>query len=299
MFKCNKCNKVFKYESEYKRHKNKKNPCDIEKKLYNCTLCNINFKYESDYIRHEQTKKHKTNKQIEISNNNNISNNNSFNTINSYNNLIQLTLNVNSFKNTDTTSIRKALIEDIGEFEYLKIISKKYLPDTEKVKMLFNSVLKILEELHFNLDIEENHNLKILLIFPGIKKKVYEYLILEINPETKKIVWNSLSYEEIIEKIFHHLYALNNKIQNDNYDRFIIYLKRHLIYEKETALELKPIIESKLSEMYIEFNNKQKKDKRKVEENINEKVKEYVNYRDVECKLPNGFNPPIVNSEYI
>ena len=186
MYECNLCKKKFKYDSEFKRHKNKKNPCNIPKKEYKCEICNIIFVRPSEKLRHEQTKKHLT----KISNSNV---NNSFNTINSYNNLIQLTLNVNSFKTTDTTSIRKALIEDIGEFEYLKIISKKYLPDTEKVKMLFNSVLKILEELHFNLDIEENHNLKILLIFPGIKKKVYEYLILEINPETKNIVCNSLS----------------------------------------------------------------------------------------------------------
>ena len=40
---------------------------------------------------------------------------------------------------------------------------------------------------------------------------VFEFLILEINGETQEIVWNSLSYEDIIEKIFYHLYTLNNK----------------------------------------------------------------------------------------
>ncbi len=296
MHKCNRCNKKFNYDSELKRHINKKIPCDSQKKEYKCELCNVLFKCPAEQKRHENTKKHKNNVQVNIHGNNNHQNQINVNGDN-IQNLINLTLNINSFKNTDTSMIRKALIEDIGEYMYLKTIAKKYLPETEKVKILFDSVLKILEELHFNLDIEENHNLKILLIFPGIKKKVYEYLILEINPDTKKIVWNSLNYEEIIEKIFHHLYTLNNKIQNDNYDRFIIFLKRHLIHEKETALELKPIIESKLSEMYINFNKKQKKDNRQIAENIDEKVKEYVNYRNIETKLPNGFNPPILNSQ--
>jgi hypothetical protein len=296
MFHCNKCKKQFKYESKLNEHKSRKTACDKNKDSLKCDICNITFSRSTHKKIHEQTKKHKNNLQVHINGNNNNVNAHIGDNIN---NLIQLTLNVNSYKNTDTTPIRKALIEDIGEFEYLKIIEKKYLPDTEKVKMLFDSVLKILEELHFNLNFEENHNLKILLIFPGIKKKIYEYLILEINPETNNIVWNSLNYEEIIENIFHHLYALNNKVQNDNYDRFIIFLKRHLMYEKETALELKPIIEEKLSKMYIEFNNKQKKEKRKIAEDINEKAIEYVNYRKSECKLPNGFNPPVVNSQFI
>jgi hypothetical protein len=181
--------------------------------------------------------------------------------------------------------MRKALIEEVGEFMYLETIAKKYLPDTEKVKILFNGVIKILEHLHFNLDIEENHNLKILLIFPGIKKTVYEYLILEINSETKEIIWNSLTYENIIDRVLFH------------YDRFIVFLRRYLINIPETAEELKPYIQTKLSEMYINFNENQKKESRDIKEDIEEKVKEYVTYRRQECKLQNGFNPTIINSE--
>lgn len=126
---------------------------------------------------------------------------------------------------------------------------------------------------------------------------VYEYLILEINGETQNIVWNSLSYEDIIEKIFYHLYTLNNKYQNDNYDRFILYLERYLINNKETAEELKPYIQKKLSEMYIDFNKKQQKEPRDIKEDIEEKIKEYITYRKQECKLTNGFNPDVINSE--
>lgn len=36
MYECLKCNKKFKYDSEYNRHKNKKIPCD--KKKMNCNV---------------------------------------------------------------------------------------------------------------------------------------------------------------------------------------------------------------------------------------------------------------------
>jgi hypothetical protein len=290
MYKCIKCNKQFRYESDFIRHKNRKTACNVIKQNLDCELCKVKFKCKAEKIRHEQTKKH-------IFNIKNSTINNSFN--HSFNNIINLTLNVNSFKNTDTSHIRNAIIQEIGDFIYLETINKKYTPDTEKVKILFDSVIKMLESLHFNLEIEENHNLKILLIFPGIKKKVYEYLILEINPETKQIVWNSLSYEEILEKIFHHLYTLNNKLQNENYDKFILFLKKYLIYDKELSQELKPCIQHKLSEMYVNFNKKQKKDERDIKPDIKEKIQEYVFYRNQECKLPNGFNPEIQNSDII
>lgn len=292
-YKCSKCNKEFKYESKLTEHKNRKIPCNKEKEELKCKLCNINFSRPAHKIIHEKTKKH-----INAINNINQSNVNGDNNINnSFNNIIQLTLNVNSFKNTDKSYIRNALIQEVGDFIYLETMEKKYLPDIEKVKILFNSVIKILESLHFNLNMEENHNFKILLIFPGIKKMVFEYLILEINGETQEILWNSLSYEDIIEKIFYHLYTLNNKYQNENYDKFILYLERYLIKNKEIAIELKPYIQQKLSDMYVDFNKKQKKDNREVKGDIEEKIKEYVIYRKQECKLQNGFNPNIINSE--
>ena len=294
MYKCVKCNKEFKFESELNRHKNRKIPCDAPKREYKCEICKVKFICPAEQIRHEKTKKHINN--ILIHGNQNQVGDNATN-INSFNNIIQLTLNVNSFKNTDTSFMRKALIEEVGEFMYIETLAKKYLPDTEKVKILFDGVIKILEHLHFNLGLEENHNFKILLIFPGIKKTVYEYLILEINSETNKIIWNTLTYEEIIDRILNHLFLLNNKYQNDNYDRCILYLRRHLIDNKENAKELKQPIQTKLSEMYIEFNNKQKKEAREVKEDIEEKVKEYITYRKQETRLYNGYNPDILNSE--
>ena len=219
MYKCLKCNKEFKYESKLKEHKNRKIPCNNPKKEYKCDICNVKFICPAEQARHEKTKKHINN--ILIHGNQNQVGDNATN-INSFNNIIQLTLNVNSFKNTDTSFMRKALIEELGEFMYIETLAKKYISDVDKVKILFDGVIKILEHLHFNLGLEENHNFKILLIFPGIKKTVYEYLILEINSETNKIIWNTLTYEEMLDRILNHLFLLNNKYQNDNYDRCIL-----------------------------------------------------------------------------
>lgn len=293
MYKCVKCNKEFFFESEYNRHKNRKTPCDQIKEELECKSCNLKFTRLFNKKKHEKTNKHIQNYNKYIQNNvngDNIAGD-------KINNIINLTLNVNSFRKTDSSYIRKTIVNDIGEYLYLEVMNKKYLSEIDKVKLLFDSVIEILEKLHFNLDIEENHNLKILLIFPGIKKKVYEYLILEINSETKEVIWNSLDYDEFMSQLFDHLYNLNNKIQNDNYDKFLSLLKRYIIRNEDTYDELKPVIEDKLNNMYINFNKKQKKEDREVKEDFNEKLNEYINYRSQECKLNNGFKPEIINSQ--
>ena len=286
-FTCSLCNKKFKTKYNYERHKSNKKPC--VKENYNCEICNVKFNCKYDKERHLKTKKH-------IKNNANFTNA----TINNSNihvgdKIFNLTLNINSFNNTDLTEIRKNIIEDIGERVYLNIINKKYITDIEKAKQMFNTVLEMLEKLHFNINIEENHNLKILLIFPGIKKQVYEYLILDINKETNEISWCSLTYEEFMKRIFSNLYSMNNKIQNDYYDKFILFLERILSKEEETRKELKPYIEKKLGDMYLEFNKKQKKQPREVKATYKEKMDEFINYRNEECKLNNGYIPNIID----
>lgn len=292
MFKCCKCNKEFSFESKLKVHQNRKTPCNLKKDELECKSCNLNFTRLFNMYKHEKTNKHIQNYNKYIQNNVNGDNI----TGDKINNIINLTLNVNSFKKTDSSHIRKTIVRDIGEYLYLEVMEKQYLAEIDKVKLLFDSVIEILEKLHFNLDIEENHNLKILLIFPGIKKKVYEYLILEINPDTKEVIWNSLDYDEFMKQLFDHLYNLNNTIKNDNYDEFLFLLKRYIIRNQETHDELKPFIEDKLNNMYLNFNKKQKKEEREIKEDFNEKLNEYVNYRSQECKLNNGFSPEIINS---
>jgi hypothetical protein len=291
MYKCFKCNKEFKYESKFNEHKNRKTECNKIKTELKCDLCKVNFKWPADKERHEKTKKHIHNITI-----NNDHGQMQIGDHNSINNIINLTLNVNSFKDTDMSYINRGLINDIGDYMFLKTIENNNLTIIDKTLILFDEIIRLLENLHFNIGVEENHNLKILLIFPGIKKKVFEYLILEINAETKNIVWKSLKYEDLIICLLDNLLILNKRFQNENYNKFIEYLKNNLIMNDENSKELKPLIDKKLSDMYINFNKKQKKEDREVKSDITEKLHEYLNYRKDECKLSNGYSPDILES---
>ena len=192
--------------------------------------------------------------------------------------------------------LRKWIVDDVGNDLYIKTMKREYLCPQEKIRSLFRGTLEILENLHFNLNNEDNHNCKILLMFPGFKKPVYEYLILEIEPITNKITWNSLSYDNFIKELLEHLTRMNDTIKNENFEKYIYYLKKYLINDEEISKELKPYIESKLNDLYINFNIKQKKEPRTVKITLEEKIEEYKSYRNTECRLHNGYNPDIINS---
>jgi hypothetical protein len=292
-YKCQKCNKEFKYESELIRHKNKKIPCDSPKKEYNCNICNVSFVRPAEQKRHEKTKKHITNVNIDGNyNQNNINGDN----IQNYNNIINLTLQTKAFSDTDFSYLRKWIIDDVGDDLYIKTMKKEFLCPQEKIKSLFRGTLEILEYLHFNLNNEDNHNLKILLMFPGFKKPIYEYLILEIDQKTHKITWNTLTYDDFIKELLNHLTRMNDSIKNENFEKYIYYLKKYLIHDDELKVEMKPFIEDKLNDLYINFNNKQKKETRPVQVKFEDKIKEFIDYRNQETRLHNGYNPEIINS---
>ena len=292
MYKCHKCNKEFNFESKLNEHKNRKTPCNESKKEYKCDACNVNFVRPAEQRRHENTKKHINN--ITMTGDYAQSNINGDN----IQNIINLTLNVNSFKDTDMSYIGKGLINDIGNYIYLETIENNRLTDIDKNLLLFDEIINLIEKLHFNIGVEENHNLKILLVFTGTKKKNYEYLILEINSETKKIIWKSLKYEDLIDCLLDNLLILNNRFKNENYNKFIEHLRDNLILNKENAKELKPLIDKKLSDMYVNFNKRQSKGERDVKSEFTEKLKEYMDYRNKECRLSNGFNPVIEDSDF-
>lgn len=296
MHNCSKCNKTFKYDSELTRHKNRKVPCDAPKKEYKCEICNVNFICPAEQTRHEKTKKH-------INNYNTYNQSNVQNNIHGDNiqNIIQLTLNVHSFKETDMSFINRSFINDMGNYIKEDILENKKFDELKKLELIFDEIIILLEKLHFNIGIEENHNLKILLIFPGIKKAVYEYLILEINPETKNILWNSLQFEDLIKNILDNLLILNTRRGTNyvNYNEFINFVKDNLLNNNKNLKILKPIIDKKLSEMYVNFNKKQNKLDRTEHEDFDDKINEYRYYRKKECKLNNGFDPEIINSKIV
>lgn len=133
-------------------------------------------------------------------------------------------------------------------------------------------------------------------MFPGFRNPIYEYLILEIDQMTKQIIWNKLSYEEFIKELFNHLNRMNEIIKNENFEKYIYYLKKYLIHDPKVSKEMKPFIEEKLNDLYINFNHKQKKEPRQVKLTIEEKMKEYRDYRESETRLHNGYSPNVINS---
>jgi hypothetical protein len=291
---CLECKKEFKYESKLIEHKKRKIPCNKLKENLKCDLCNINFVRSSHKLIHEKTKKHINNVEIQINGNQNNVNTHIGDIIN---NIINLTLQTKSFNDTDFSYLRKWIIDDVGDDLYIKIMKKDFLCPQEKIKLLFCGTSDILDHLHFNLNNEDNHNLKILLMFPGFKKPIYEYLILEIEQDTNKIAWNTLIYEEFIKELFNHLTRMNETIKNENFEKYIYYLKKYLIHDEEISVEMKPFIENKLNDLYINFNSKQKKEPRPVKITIEEKIKEFKEYRGQETRLHNGYNPDVLNSQ--
>lgn len=301
MYNCIKCNKEFKFESELLRHKNRKTNCDKNKEELKCKICNVNFVRPSHKKNHEKTKKHIYNVSINGDNNINVIGNNNLNKI------INLTLNTNTFSNSNVGLVANLSIEIVyGIFD--NIINNKNSDTLNNTIILFNdAIIPILDTLHFNISNSENHNLKILLMFPKIDKMVYEYLILEINKETNELVWNSIDYFQLLEEIFNLLHNINSKNierhnnikneKNNKFDEFINYLKFNLLINEENKTILKPKIESVLNDLYIQFNKNQNKPDREIKLNILEKINEYKNYRNNECRLSNGHTPQIINSQ--
>ena len=303
MYICNKCNKSFPTPSKLNIHNNRKTPCNISKQNLECKFCNIKFKCLYDQTRHDKTKKHKFNienntfnaESIHIGDNINIQN------------IINLTLNTKTFANSNVGLVSKLSIEIVyGIFDNL--INNKHYNDYNRTLELFkDAVILILDTLHFNISNTENHNLKILLMFPKIDKLIYEYLILEINKDTNELVWNSIKYEQLLDEIFILLNNINAKnIEKHNntaneknviFNKFIDFLKENLINNEENKVALKPEIELMLNNLYIQFNKNQQKGEREIKIDILEKINEYKEYRNAECRLSNGHSPNIINSQ--
>ena len=303
MYDCIKCKKTFPTPSKLEAHKNRKNPCDKSKKKYKCDYCAINFKCNAEYLRHEKTNKHKYKIENSTFNAESVHIGDNFN----IQNIINLTLNTKTFANSNVGLVSNLSIEIVYGI-YENIINNKYYSNYNRTLQLFkDAVILILDTLHFNISNTENHNLKILLMFPKIDKLIYEYLILEINKDTNELVWNSINYDQLLDEIFNLLDNINakniekhnNQISEKNltFNKFIEFLKQNLINDEENKIALKPEIESLLNNLYIQFNKNQKKDDREIEIDIKDKINEYKNYRNGECRLSNGHSPNIVNSQ--
>jgi hypothetical protein len=140
MFKCNKCNKTFKYESKLKEHKNKKIPCDKTKEEIKCELCNLTFERPNHKIKHEKTEKHKYNLLI--------INKEEDNEININVKLDKLT-NQNIDLNNKINELTNKLLEYNNKIKNLDIINKDLLFENSNLKKS-NQKLKNNNKIHQN-----------------------------------------------------------------------------------------------------------------------------------------------------
>ena len=147
--KCETCEKNFKYKWMLDRHKKNKNTCSKSDINFECELCHTSYANKYRINRHYKTKKHMANIVINGNANGNIFNSPN-STINNYNNIINLTLNVKSFKDTDIDIIQEHTVNRLGKL-YLDIISNNTNLN-DKILKLFENAIYILEFLHFNLE---------------------------------------------------------------------------------------------------------------------------------------------------
>ena len=142
--------------------------------------------------------------------------------------IINLTLNVKPFLESELTGLNN-LLNDIVNNIYLEEIENKNGIKNMNIPKLINGLILILEKVNFNVSFEENHNCKILLMFPGINKSVYEYLVLEVDPLSKKMIWNRLEYKYFLIEIFKLCRTIAKKYTNENYLEYINILQDQIL----------------------------------------------------------------------
>ncbi len=156
MYKCNKCQKKFKYDSELIRHNNRKISCDAPKKEYKCIICNTNFICSAEQERHNKTKKHINNLKSNTKN--------SINNIEQSNNDLKKELEdkIINLENviTELKNINNEYENMIKELKNSDIIYKDTISKLKNSNNEYENTIKELKNNIIHLE-NENHNLKI------------------------------------------------------------------------------------------------------------------------------------------
>jgi len=255
MNKCNLCNKDFIYKSKLIQHQNSKKPCIERKKKYKCDICNIECVRPSELVRHKNSKKciEKTNI-YNITNNIDNSIDNSITNI--YNTFINLTLNINTFQNTNLSFIRKLLIKDIVDNQFIKYLEQsEHDKNVEALVLKFmDGIIEIFKHLNFNINITENHNCKILSVLQNADKKFYEFLVIEVINETK-FVWRQIDYDGFLNELIKLMYKISEKIKDDEISKYVKKKNMNKTIDNEDILEILKNDDINESSTYMISNN--------------------------------------------
>lgn len=150
MFECFNCKKIFKYNSEFIRHKNRKLACNQPKKEYKCNVCNVKFISPAQQQIHENTKKHlyNTNNQDEFIGVDIDANKNTADLID-YNNKIQTLESIITNLNNQVNELNNNVVNNLNN--KIKNLDNVNLNLNNKITNLNNEIK------HLNI---ENQNLK-------------------------------------------------------------------------------------------------------------------------------------------
>jgi len=256
------------------------------------------FNFKSHKNQHEKTKNHLKlyNKQMITNNITNINNTNITN--NNINNIINLTININTFDNTNLAFVRPMLVKDIVENQFVEhlAIDERYIKKEQRLLKIMDGIIEILQHVNFNMGISENHNCKILLVFPDTNKKHYEYLILELKSEDNKLRWMQINYDGFLNEIMRLMYKISDKLPNPDFVKTLEYINENLINNDTIKLNIKVELEIKLNTLYNNFDKLMfSKERTKCEKNDDffKRLELYKTYREERCRLINGFFPPV------
>ena len=155
---CDICEKIFSRNSILVKHKEK---CKGKNNPLQCIYCNEVFTFSHNKYRHQKTCKERilsTDLTIPEEHRNTIigtNTNNNIQTQNNIENLTQNNINTSNIQNNNNTII----INNFGNESYTHITDEF----KEKcIRSLTNiGVIKLIENVHFNKDVPENHNIKI------------------------------------------------------------------------------------------------------------------------------------------
>jgi len=186
VYKCDRCNKIFNHTGDYKKHLARKNPCEIIKNKLNdmgpkCNYCNKIFYSNSNLYRH-----------IKICKNNIL-------TSDVYNNLLtQVQLQRKRIELLEKQGVNNYITNNITNNMTINIIGfgkeDMYKEYDKKVKYFikkgYQCVLKLIENMHFNINKPEFHS-----VFISNIKDLYATIF-------NGAQWNIVNKSDVIDQLF-------------------------------------------------------------------------------------------------